>query len=129
VTTRSAFDSRLRKYLTISSVVLCLNATIDARLSAQTPAAATALAHVTVIDGTGAAPQRDMTVVIRNGVIAALFRSGSDSIPAGATVLDLTGHYVIPGLIALTYTSPPTRADRIGATSKSGCFGTHCTAA
>jgi imidazolonepropionase-like amidohydrolase len=83
-----------------TAVALSLvSATIVARLSAQTPPPATALAHVTVIDGTGAAPQRDMTVVIRNGVIAALFRSGSDSIPPDATVLDLTDRYVIPGLI------------------------------
>ena len=83
-----------------TAVALSLvSATIVARLSAQTPPPATALAHVTVIDGTGAAPQPDMTVVIRNGVIAALFRSGSDSIPPDATVLDLKGHYVIPGLI------------------------------
>jgi len=64
-----------------TAVALSLvSATIVARLSAQTPPPATALAHVTVIDGTGAAPQRDMTVVIRNGVIAALFRSGSDAL-------------------------------------------------
>ncbi|HYL30924.1 MAG TPA: hypothetical protein VEU27_13485, partial [Gemmatimonadales bacterium] len=65
---------------------------------AQAPSV-TALTHVTVIDGTGAAPRPDMTVVFRTGRIAALFPSGADTIPPGAAVVDLTGRYLIPGLI------------------------------
>ncbi len=65
---------------------------------AQAPPVA-ALTHVTVVDGTGAPPRSDMTLVLRDGRIAALFPSGGDTIPAGASVEDLTGRYLIPGLI------------------------------
>ena len=58
-----------------------------------------ALTNVTVIDGTGAAPVPGQTVVIEGRRITAVFPSGSRTPPAGARVLDLAGHYVIPGLI------------------------------
>src|SRR3954470_21279597 len=58
-----------------------------------------ALAHVTVIDGTGAPARPDRTLVIRGGRIIAELASGSAEPPAGAEVLDLRGRWVIPGLI------------------------------
>ena len=58
-----------------------------------------ALTHVRVIDGTGAAPREDQTVVIRNGAIASIGPSSSSAPPANAQVLDLTGKSVMPGLI------------------------------
>lgn len=67
--------------------------------SAQAPPPVTALTHVTVIDGTGAPPQPDMTVVIRDGRIAGLFPSITAAPPPGASALDLAGRYLIPGLI------------------------------
>jgi enamidase len=60
-----------------------------------------ALTHVRVIDGTGAAPRDDQTVVIRDGNIAALGDSARTPPPAGATVIDLTGKSVTPGLVML----------------------------
>jgi imidazolonepropionase-like amidohydrolase len=60
-----------------------------------------ALTHVRVVDGTGAAPLDDQTVVIRAGKIAAIQPAGSGSVPAGAKVLDLKGHTVIPGIVGL----------------------------
>jgi enamidase len=60
-----------------------------------------ALTHARVIDGTGAAARLDQTLVIRAGVIAALGSSASVAPPAGATVIDLTGKSVIPGLVML----------------------------
>jgi imidazolonepropionase-like amidohydrolase len=53
------------------------------------------------VDGTGAAPAANHVVVIRDGRIAAVGPVGSTQIPAGARVLDLQGHTVIPGLIGL----------------------------
>jgi len=45
-------------------------AIVSAWLVASTAAAqVTALTHATLIDGTGAAPQRDMTIVMENGRI------------------------------------------------------------
>lgn len=65
----------------------------------QRDSAALALSHVTLIDGTGAVPSQDMTVVIRGGVIVDIHPSGDRGPPADAQVLDLTGKTLIPGLI------------------------------
>ena len=55
-----------------------------------------ALTHVRVIDGTGAAPREDQTLVIDHGLISA-----ATTPPAGARVLDLSGHTVIPGIVGM----------------------------
>ena len=60
-----------------------------------------ALTHVRVIDGTGAAPLEDQTVVLGEGKIRSVGRAAGAQIPAGAKVLDLTGHTVIPGLFGM----------------------------
>jgi enamidase len=60
-----------------------------------------ALTHVKLIDGTGAAARADQTVVIENGRITAVGRSADVKAPAGAQVIDLTGHTLIPGLMGL----------------------------
>lgn len=63
------------------------------------PAAAqvTALTHATVVDGSGTAPQRDVTILIENGRIRDM--GPGLAAPAGATVVDLTGKFVTPGII------------------------------
>ena len=58
-----------------------------------------ALTNVRVIDGTGAPSREQQTIVIRDGVIAALGPSASVAIPTGAQVMDMTGKSVIPGLV------------------------------
>jgi enamidase len=58
-----------------------------------------ALTHVRVIDGTGAAPRTDQTVVVTNGRIAAIGDANQVPVPAAAQILDLTGKSVIPGLV------------------------------
>ena len=60
-----------------------------------------ALQHVRVIDGTGAAPVENQTVVIDHGKIAAVGAAGSTAVPAGAQAMDLTGTTVIPGLVGM----------------------------
>jgi imidazolonepropionase-like amidohydrolase len=60
-----------------------------------------ALTHVRVIDGTGAAARDDQTVVIRDGNIADVGDSSRVAPPQGATVLDLTGKSVMPGLVMM----------------------------
>jgi imidazolonepropionase-like amidohydrolase len=59
-----------------------------------------ALQHVRVIDGTGAAAKNDQTVVIENGKITAI-QPTSKAPPGDATLLDLGGHSVLPGLIGM----------------------------
>ena len=45
-----------------------------------------ALTHVRVIDGTGAAPRTDQTLIIRDGNIAAIGPAASTPAPAGAQI-------------------------------------------
>ena len=60
-----------------------------------------ALEHVRIIDGTGAAPAEDQTMVIDHGRIQALGRAADIRIPDGATRLSLPNHTVIPGLVGM----------------------------
>jgi imidazolonepropionase-like amidohydrolase len=59
------------------------------------------LAHVRVIDGTGAPPKDDQTLVIADGRIQAVGDAATVPAPAGAQVLDRTGYTVIPGLVGM----------------------------
>src|SRR6185503_5285220 len=59
----------------------------------------TVLTHATVIDGTGSAPQNDVTLVLENGLVRDIGSSSRIAAPASATVLDLTGRFVVPGII------------------------------
>ena len=60
-----------------------------------------ALTHVKLIDGLGTPALEDQTILIEDDRITAVGPSGTVRVPAGAEVLDLTGHTVIPGLIGL----------------------------
>jgi len=53
---------------------------------------------VTVIDGTGAAAQPGMTVVIQEGRISEVGAAASVRYPSSAEVIDGAGKYLIPGL-------------------------------
>ena len=64
-------------------------------------AAEVALAHVRVIDGTGAAPLEDQTIVISGGKIQSIEASATAKVPANAQVLDLKGYTVLPGLVGM----------------------------
>jgi imidazolonepropionase-like amidohydrolase len=73
--------------------------TLAGALAAVNAAAATlAITHVTVIDATGAPPQPDMTVIVKDGRIVELGKSAAVKDPAAATIVDGAGRYLIPGL-------------------------------
>lgn len=74
-----------------------LSAAVRAYVTVDAPVVA--LTHVRVIDGTGVVPLEDQTVIIRGGNIAAMGASSSVATPADATVIDLTGQSIIPGLV------------------------------
>jgi imidazolonepropionase-like amidohydrolase len=57
-----------------------------------------AITHVGVADGTTPEPRRDWTVVVRDGRIAAAGPADAVRVPAGATVIDGSGRYLVPGL-------------------------------
>lgn len=63
-------------------------------------AATIALAHVRVVDGTGAPARADQTVVLSQGKIVSI-SDASTAPPKDAQVLDLSGHSVIPGLVGM----------------------------
>jgi hypothetical protein len=76
-----------------------------------------ALTHVKVVDGTGAPPADDQTVVIKDGRIAAVGPFSSTQVPQGAQVMDLNGHTVIPGIVGLhdhTFYTTSARSIHIG---------------
>ncbi|MGB6973105.1 MAG: amidohydrolase family protein [Terracidiphilus sp.] len=60
-----------------------------------------ALEHVEVIDGTGGPAKADQTIVMDHGKIAEVGPAVSTTVPAGARVMDLTGHTVYPGLVGM----------------------------
>jgi imidazolonepropionase-like amidohydrolase len=71
-----------------------------------------AFLHINLIDATGAPAQPDMTVLISQGRIAAIGKTGRVSIPADAQRLDATGKFLIPGLWDMhTHTLRPERRD------------------
>ena len=58
-----------------------------------------ALTNARVIDGTGAPAKANQTLILRGGTIALMGGSGTVTPPAGATVIDLTGKSVMPGIV------------------------------
>jgi imidazolonepropionase-like amidohydrolase len=56
------------------------------------------LAHVRLIDGTGAPAKDNMFVTIRDGKIVGITKAGSDAL-SSARVIDYSGKTVMPGLI------------------------------
>jgi len=66
----------------------------------KVPAGRIALAHVRVIDGTGAASVDDQTVLIDGPRIAAV-QPASKAVPQDYQTLDLTGATVMPGIVGM----------------------------
>ncbi|MBC7520342.1 MAG: amidohydrolase family protein, partial [Sandarakinorhabdus sp.] len=66
----------------------------------KVPAGRIAPTHVRVIDGTGAAPRADQTILIDAGRIVSVTPSKAKP-PAGATIIDMTGRTALPGLVGM----------------------------
>ena len=60
-----------------------------------------ALEHVRVIDGTGAPAQTGQTILISGGVISAVGKDGSITIPQDANRMDMSGYTALPGLVGM----------------------------
>ena len=56
-----------------------------------------AFTHAEIIDGTGAAPKYNQTLVVKDGRIAAM--GSRVAVPAGATVIDAQGKTLLPGFV------------------------------
>jgi imidazolonepropionase-like amidohydrolase len=66
----------------------------------QVPAGQIAITHLRIIDGTGAAPVEDATLLIDGPKIGAVLPAGSP-IPAGYHTLDGSGETALPGLVGM----------------------------
>lgn len=86
---------------------VCLSATVatliglllwPATTGAQAPRTLV-LQGATLIDGTGRPPLPDAVVVVEGTRITAVGTSGRVSVPSGATVINLAGRTLLPGLI------------------------------
>src|SRR5262245_4034708 len=80
------------------ALLLLLVAPLNRPARAGAPASALAILHVTVIDGTSEAPAHDQTGVAEGGRIVALGASAEVRAPPGATLVDASGKWLIPGL-------------------------------
>jgi hypothetical protein len=82
----------------------------DVQPYVQVPAGQIAITHVRVIDGTGAPPVEDATLLIDGAKIGAVQPSGS-AVPAGYRVIDGSGETALPGIVGmhnhLFYTARP----------------------
>jgi len=84
----------------LSVAILLVTASRTARAQASRDSASrVVLVGVTVFDGSGQQARPNQSVVIQGERIAAIFPTGSQPLPAGATTYNLTGRYLIPGLI------------------------------
>ncbi|HYJ92760.1 MAG TPA: hypothetical protein VEV84_15730, partial [Pyrinomonadaceae bacterium] len=83
----------------VSSFVFSQSNEVQQFIRVQAPVVV--LAHVRVVDGTGAAAVEDQTIVISNGKISAVGPAASTPVPNGAKTLDLTGYTVLPGLVGM----------------------------
>jgi imidazolonepropionase-like amidohydrolase len=64
------------------------------------PAGQTAITHLRIIDGTGAAPIEDATLLIDGAKIAAVQPAGAP-LPAGYRVIDGSGETALPGIVGM----------------------------
>ena len=60
-----------------------------------------ALTNVRVIDGTGAPPRDNQTILISNGKIDLVGPTASTTYPSDARTIDLSGYTVMPGLVGM----------------------------
>src|SRR5690348_4314252 len=64
------------------------------------PAGQTAITHLRIIDGTGAAPMEDATLLLDGAKIAGV-QQASAPVSAGYRVIDGTGETALPGLVGM----------------------------
>ncbi len=83
--------------LVVAAVAILVGEPPDA--AAQASRAEWAITHVTLIDGTGAAPLADAVIVGSGERITCVGRAGTCPVPADARLLDASGRWVVPGLI------------------------------
>ncbi len=90
--------------LLLFNVAICSfaqTATAERQQFIRIEAPAVALAHVRVIDGTGAAARDDQTILISGGKIQSMEPSATAKVPPNVQILELRGYTVLPGLVGM----------------------------
>jgi imidazolonepropionase-like amidohydrolase len=87
--------------LSISIAGLAQTPTSERQQFIRVEAPVVALVHVRVIDGTGAAPRDDQTIIVADGKIQSVGPSATANVPSNAQVLDLKSYTVLPGLVGM----------------------------
>lgn len=88
----------MKNIFALALIILLTFLPVTAQTKVTTPMQSLVFTHVTVIDMTGTPARRGMTVVITGDRISSLGKTGKVRVPKGATVVDGTGKYLIPGL-------------------------------
>ncbi len=102
---------RIERRLRALALALLAIACVGATGSAQ---GVVVIRDVTVIPMTGATPTERQSVVVRDGLIAEIGPSARVRVPAGATVVNGTGKYLIPGLFEMHAHVSKARASALG---------------
>ena len=87
----------------VAKLTRVLNGTLTPGAQLSSSAGVLALTNVTVIDGNGGPAKPGMTLVISGERIVDMFPTGRKQLPAGTTLMNMDGHYLIPGLIDSHY--------------------------
>lgn len=83
------------------------------------------LDHVRVIDGTGAPPSENQSIVIKSGKIEYVGPSSQQPTVAGAKVWDMTGRTVFPGIVGMhehLFTTAPNFGGKYGVVEQATVF-------
>jgi imidazolonepropionase-like amidohydrolase len=102
---------RIQPYI---AVVMLLSARPGSASAQAQGSGPVVLRNVTVISMTGDAVMAAQTVVVRDGRIAAIGPAAEVRRPEGATVVDGTGKYLIPGLFEMHAHTSKTRGSALG---------------
>jgi ketosteroid isomerase-like protein len=87
----------MKKIFTLPLVAFCLTAAAQ-NSSTSAPQSQIYITHVSVIDTQTGKETTDQTVVISDGKIASVQKSGNLAAPTSARIVDGRGKYLIPGL-------------------------------
>jgi imidazolonepropionase-like amidohydrolase len=87
--------------LAVGSVLSVIAQQSDRQQFIRIEAPLIALTNVRIIDGTGAAPLEDQTIIIQGGQIRQIGPTAGTTYPADARTLDLKGYTVLPGLVGM----------------------------
>ena len=95
---RNLIETFMKQALACLLIFLTVGVSLTAFPEQETVSGDLVFTGVNVINTTGAPLQTDMTVIIREGRIARLGKTGRIKIPKGSRIVEAQGKFLIPGL-------------------------------